>query len=210
MLKNRKSVVCVLTALTGGLAAPAVAQSHLDIGPLVGFYAPAGSFKPAPYYSTGLPTTPSNLSGVAWGAQGRIWLTPRWGLQLQLAAASSSVGGGATPGGLFPPTPAQVFTASGQVLFKLISFHGAQAWCSGGPGLIRHGGTAYSRYGSPTQFATTLGLASAIPLGHRLSIDLGVTTFLYNLDVSDSVGTSLEHGFQVDPLLHLGLGLRWP
>ncbi|HEX4575564.1 MAG TPA: hypothetical protein VH158_10550 [Gemmatimonadales bacterium] len=43
-----------------------------------------------------------------------------------------------------------------------------------------------------------------------MTASLGVTTLLYYIDVSDSTGTSLEHGFQVDPLIHAGLSWGGP
>jgi len=186
-----------------------VSQTRVEGGPLLGLYSPAGSFQPAPYYTTALPNAPSALAGAAMGGQGRIWFTRRFGLQLQIAWASSRVGGGSTPAGTAPSTPARVLTSSVQALFPLSHpSQRIQLWLSAGPGLVRHGGEAYARYGSPVQLATTLGFGSAIPMGSHLSLNLGATTFLYNVDVADSAGTSLEHGFQVDPLFHLGLSVR--
>jgi len=193
------------------LAAPLPAQSRIEVGPLLALCAPASDFQPAPYYSTALPHSPSDLMGVAWGGQGRVWLTPRFGVQFQIASASSTVGGGSTPGGSFPGTPARVLTTSAQVLWGLSATpHDAQLWLSTGAGLVRHGGKAYQRYGSPVQLATALGFGAALPLGSHLAADLGVATFLYNIDVSDSTGTSLEHGLQVDLLFHAGVSLLWP
>ena len=192
-------------------ATPLPAQSRIEVGPLLALYAPASHFQPAPYYSTALPNSPSDLTGVAWGGQGRIWFTPRFGLQLQAASASSTVGGGATPGGFFPGTTARVFTASAQGLWAPFATpRNVQLWLSAGAGLVRHGGRAYERYGSPVQLATALGFGVSLPFGSHLAANLGVSTLLYNIDVSDSTGTSLEHGLQVDPLFHAGISLRWP
>jgi|SRR5882762_719929 len=186
-----------------------VSQTRVEGGLLVGLYSPAGTFQPAPYYSTALPNAPSALTGAAMGGQGRIWFSRRLGLQVQVAWASSRVGGGSTPAGTAPSTPASVLTSSVQALFALShSSQRIQLWLSAGPGLVRHGGEAYARYGSPVQLATTLGFGSAIAMGSHLGVNLGATTFLYNIDVADSAGTSLEHGFQVDPLFHLGLSVR--
>jgi hypothetical protein len=155
--------------------------------------------------------TPGDLKGAAWGGVGRIWLAPRLGLQLQITTSSSTVGGGATPGGDFPGTAARVFTASAQGVCALLAApRSITLWLSAGAGLVGHGGAAYARYGSPVQLATVLGFGSAVPMGSHLIANVGVSTFLYNIDVSDSTGTSLEHGFQVDPVLHAGLGVRWP
>ena len=193
------------------LTTPLAAQSRIEVGPLVALYAPAGNFQPAPYYSTALPNSPGDLTGVAWGGQGRIWFTPRFGVQVQVASASSTVGGGNTPGGSFPGTAARVLTASTQVLWGLSALpHNARFYLSAGAGLVRHGGKAYERYGPPTQLATVVGFGAAVPLGSHLAANAGVSTFLYNIDVSDSSGTSLEHGLQVDALIQVGVSLRWP
>jgi hypothetical protein len=58
--------------------------------------------------------------------------------------------------------------------------------------------------------ATAFGLGSAIPVSRHLKANIGVTTLFYYIDISDSTGTSLEHGFQVDPLVHAGLSWTWP
>ena len=198
-----------IIALVVFIPSRVVSQTRVEGGPLLGLYSPAGSFQPAPYYSTALPNAPSALTGAAMGGQGRIWFSRRLGLQLQIAWASSRVGGGNTPAGTAPSTPASVLTSSVQALFALSHpSQRIQLWLSAGPGLVRHGGGAYARYGSPVQLVTTLGFGSAIPIGSHLSVNLGATTFLYNIDVADSAGTSLEQGFQVDPLFHLGLSVR--
>ena len=192
-------------------ATPVLAQTRIEVGPLLAVYAPASAFQQAPYYSTALPNSPSDLTGVAWGGQGRIWLRRHFGVELQIAWASSTVGGGNTPAGHAPATPARVLTTSAQALFGFSPPSlNAELWFSAGAGLVRHGGKAYDPYGSPVQFATALGFGSSIPLRSHVRVSLGVTALLYNIDVSDSTGTSLEHGFQVDPLIHIGLSLRSP
>ncbi len=184
---------------------------RVDVGPLLALYAPLSSFQPAPYYTTSLPNSPGDLSGVGWGGLGRIWFTRQFGVQVHVAWASSAVGGGNTPGGPVPTTPARVFTASAQALYNPSRTpHKARLWLSAGTGLVRHGGAAYAPYGAPVQLATALGFGSAIPVGRHLDANLGLTTLLYSIDVSDRSGTSLEHGFQVDPLIHAALSWIWP
>src|SRR2546422_4439808 len=63
MREYRSSARCVLAALTVTLAGPAAAQTRLEVGALLGLYAPASSFQPASYYSTALPNSPSDLTG---------------------------------------------------------------------------------------------------------------------------------------------------
>lgn len=196
--------VCALT-----LARPALSQDRFELGPLLGFYAPAGSFQPAPYYSTALPQAPGDMSALALGAQARLWLAGRVGIQLQGAIASSQVGGGATPGGMSPPYSVHVLTITAQALYNFYPAGRTRLWASGGAGLIRHGGAAYAPYGSPSQVAGVLGVGSALPLTARLNADLGLTTLFYSFNLKDSTATSIQQGFQVDPLVHVGLSWGW-
>ena len=204
-------LVPVLVALscTVGLARPCAAQDRLEIGPLLGLYAPLGSFQPAPYYSTALPTGPGDMSALAVGAQARFWFRGRLGLQLQAAEASSNVGGGNTPGGVSPPSTVHILTGTVQALYNLHPWGRTRLWISGGAGLIRHGGTAYAPYGSPSRAAGVLGLGTSLPLTKHLRGELGLTTLLYSFDLQDSTATSIEHGFQVDPVASLGFTWGW-
>ena len=194
--------------ITAVQPAPVAAQSRFELGPLVAFYRPAGTFRSAPYYDVVLPNSPRDLAGFAWGAQGRLWLSSRTGVQLQVAQACSNVGGGNTPAGPYPPRQARVLTLSVQGLYNVLPTplgEGSRLWLSAGFGLVRHGGSAYARYGSPAQLASVVGLGYAKPIARRLTATLGLSTSLYYIDVSDNNGTSIEHGFQADGLLHAGL-----
>ena len=188
-----------------------IAQVRLEFGPLAALYAPQGSFQPASYYTTWLPNSPSDLTGLAWGGEARLWFARRLGVQLQAAEAFSSVGGGITPRGPVAAMPARVFTLTTQALYNVYSApERARVWLSAGAGLVRHGGAAYARYGTPIQVTGVLGLGYATPIRRRLNATLGITTMLYSFDLRDSTGTSLERGFQTDALLHVGLTWGWP
>ena len=63
--------------------------------------------------------------------------------------------------------------------------------------------------GAPIQVATTFRLGSAVPISRSVNASLGLTAYFYGIDVSDSTGTSLEYGFQVDPLFHVGVTWSW-
>src|SRR5690242_21922541 len=91
-----RSLMSAVAALVTVLNPVAFAQARLEVGPLLALYAPVSGFQPAPYYTTRLPNSPGDLSGLAWGGEGRFWFTHRAGLQLQLASVSSMVGGGNT------------------------------------------------------------------------------------------------------------------
>jgi hypothetical protein len=209
MLSHARVSVAAAVLITA-LPPPASTQVRVDVGPLLALYAPLSAFQAAPYYTTQLPTSPGDLGGFAWGGEARLWMTLRVGLQFQVASTSSMVGGGNTPGGPVPSTPARVLTASVQALYQVATAgHGAQFWIGGGLGVVRHEGAAYAPYGAPAQLATALGAGAAMPLRRHLTATVGITTFLYSMDVADSAGTSLEHGAQVDPLVHAGFTWSW-
>jgi hypothetical protein len=189
--------------------APAVAQARIEVGPVLGVYLPAGSFQPAPYYSTALPSDPSDMTGLAWGAEGRVWIGPRFGLQLGATVASSRVGGGATPVGVLAPTSVRVLTGSVQALYNLQAGRRTHLWVSGGVGVVRHGGQAYTPYGSPTQLTGVLGVGSSIPLQGQLRLTLGLITQLYSLTVRDSAARPVQRGFQVDAVPRVGIAWAW-
>ena len=148
------------------------------------------------------------MGGVAWGAEGRVWLSPRLGIQLEGTVAASRFGGGAfTPGGFVTtPKDAQVVTVTGQVVYRPVRA-GYPLWLSAGVGVVRYGGEAYAvtGVGTPTTPAAALGLGSDVHIGRRLTATVGVVTLLYSLHVTDDLGQSYQQGFQTDILAHVGL-----
>lgn len=190
-------------------------QARVEFGPVIAAYAPLGEFRQTTdrlWYVGTLPASPSALGALAWGAQGRLWVSPRFGLQLQAVLASSrwhtEVN---TPGGsYFAQNSAQVMTATAEVLYRPAP-NGLPIWLSAGSGIVRHWGQAYADAG----VAPMLALGGAVGLGldlrilRRLTATLGVSTLLYPLDARDKVG-SLEHGFQTDLLAHVALVWRSP
>jgi hypothetical protein len=197
------SVVSPIAAPTTGIA-----QVRVELGPFVAAYAPLGSFRPGDYGSTSLPVKPSDLSGLAWGAQGRFWLKPRVGIQLQVAVASSRFGGGVnTPAG-FTTTPkdAQVVTLTAQLAYRPLCSSSTLV-LSAGAGVVRHRGEAYDwpSLRGLNPLALALGVGSDLRIGHWMSATFGVTTLLYYLDVHDDFNQHFERGFQADLLPHVTL-----
>ena len=193
-----------------GLAHPAqiAAQVRVELGPIVALYEPAGSFHSTPYLNANLPTDPSDNGGLAWGGQGRLWLGPRVGIQVQAAIAATSRRV-VTPAGLFHIS-ARVVAATVQGLYNLLPASATQQlWLSAGPGVRNHGGEAYAPYGSPTPLAGVLGVGFVLPIMSRLKANLGVTTLLYSFGLSDRTRSFAQSGFQVDLLLQAGLMLGW-
>jgi len=211
MRMDKRSWVLLTVVPAIAVPTPATGQASVEVGPFVAIYAPVGNFGSSDVVSTALPTRPGYLGGLAWGAEGRLWLNARVGIQLQGAVATSRFGGGVnTPAG-FTTTPkdAQVVTLTAQVVYRPLrsSF---PLLVSAGAGVVRHGGEAYSwpalRGLSPV--AVALGLGCDLHIGRWLTATLGVTTLLYSLDVHDDFGQRFERGFQADLLPHVTLAWR--
>ncbi|MES1259659.1 MAG: hypothetical protein ABUL71_03620, partial [Gemmatimonadota bacterium] len=197
------------------LLAPASlrAQVTVELGPLVGVYAPIGSFGPYDATSIAFPQSPSELTAFAWGGEARLWINRRIGVQLQGAVAKRSVGGGVnTPAGwTSTPKDAQIVLASAQLVYR--PSPAGPVTLSAGIGTVRRSGDAF--YVSPQQQVTgfnpmggTVGAGYDVDLGHRLVASLGVTAYLYSLDMHDRFGQKWEQGFQVDLLPHLTMAWR--
>jgi len=190
---------------------PAAAQTTIEIGPVFGYYRPAGGFDPAAAYSVSLPRNPQELSGIAWGGQATIWLRTRVGAQLQVTSIASTMGLVNTPAGPMGPTSARVTTGAAQLLYDFLpKSQGSRAWLSAGPGIVRHGGDAYAGVGSQTDLAGAAGLGGSVPITGALSATAGVTALVYSYDVAMPAdlranGESLQKGFQSDVLLSVGV-----
>ncbi len=190
------------------------AQTRLEIGPLVGFYMPEGSFG-HPTIGGSLPTSPSRLRGAALGAQGRSWFNSGVGLQLQVAETSHDVGGGlVTPAGYTTsPEVARVTAVSAQILYRPEP-SGIPIWLSAGAGLVDHGGKAYTQGADIagteglTPLAGAVGVGFDVPVGSALTATLGLSTLFYELNVHTRGGQYFERGFQTDVLPFISLEWR--
>ena len=207
---SRSTLAIVLASLV--LSTPVVAQIRVELGGTIGRYSPTRSFQPASVYSTQLPLSPDELSGLALGGQLRLWVG-RIGVQLAATTTASREGGGNTPGGYKSPTAARVSTGSAQLLLRLTGGGGrTRAWLGAGAGAIQHDGAAYKPYGSPVNYGGVIGVGSAIRIIAGLSADLGITSMVYSLNIRGTTQTDpriSERGRQVDMLLHTGLSYRW-
>lgn len=196
-----------LLILAQYLASPSpVSAQGLDVGPVLGLYAPLGRFSTSGQQALALPRRPSDLEGLAWGVEGDIWFTSHFGLQLQGSETSRQIGGGVvTPGGsTTSPRNAQALVVEAQVLWRPLGAR-LPIWFSAGGGVVRHGGDAYAGFGVPTPVAVALGLGLDVRLMQELTVALDVTSLLYSLHVTSSSGQAFEDGFQTDVLAHIGL-----
>ena len=200
----------LMVALVAAVPWTVAAQTTIEVGPLLAVYAPVGAFATPDLYSTNLPTAPSDLGGVAWGGEGRLWFAPRLGVQVQGAvSASHLVGGGMTPIGLLPPKDAHVVTVTAQVLFRPLPKI-LPAWLSAGVGFVRRGGHAYAGLSALTSLAVALGAGFDLHVAGPLTASFGLTTLLYSLSVQfqPGPGSTIERGFQVDLLPYVSLAWR--
>ena len=203
-----------LLVLVLGIAVPTTALGQaVEIGPLVGVYAPVGTFRSPDAFSFTLPTTPSDLGAVAWGGQGRLWVTPRFGVQLQAAVAASRraapFNAPSSGSGGVDTIHAQIVILTAQVLYRPAP-RALPLVLSAGIGIVRHGGDAYAGFSTPSPVAGVVGFGFDVHVGHALTATLGLTTLFYSIDLQDSGGRSLERGFQADLLPHLSLAWRSP
>lgn len=198
-----------LLALIVAFPSTASAQVRYELGPFVAYYRPAGTFGPTSVYSVTLPARPSDKAGPALGVRGRMWMPNRYGVEVQVARAFSTVGQVFTPAGPRGPTSVRVLSVAVLGLYEVTSTERVLLWLGAGGGLVRHGGDSYGSYGSPESVAGATGIGCDIRLRGRLSAALGLTTYVYLLDVRDSRNT-LQFRFQVDPLVQVGLVWAWP
>ena len=207
-----------LIAMAPGVLAPkpAAAQASVEIGPLVALFTPVGRHD---VFSAIVPAAASDMRGLAWGAEGRFWLTPRFAIQLQGAVRNSRFGGGLYPPCMCcvpclaspsAPGSATVVAATAQAVYRP-SPTGFPFWVSAGVGMERRGGQAYADAvsGVSTPFAGVFGLGCDLHFGRRVTASLGATSLLYFLDTRDVFGQPVEHGFQADVLAHAGLAWHW-
>ncbi len=211
-------------------AGPLAAQSTFEIGPVVGYYRPTGSFNTSIPYFAAVPEHASDLATRSWGVEARYWLAARWGVEARVAVAGKRWPGrqgflvplaspcaypGCGPGQFVPPTPVTVSTASALLLCDVSPAPKRwRAWLAAGPAVVRHGGAAYEPYGSPVQWAGVVGLGGSVPLVAHLRATAGLAATMYAFRLRLAGGpdfgpTELQNGFQTDLLLHLGLDWSW-
>lgn len=208
---SRTALAIAIASLA--LANTAIAQMQVDVGASVGLYSPMGSFQPASVYSTNLPNGPDQLSCAASGAELRLWVAPRIGIQLAGTTSSKSVGGGLTPEGEAPTTHARISSGTAQLLFR-VSGEGSRAriWLGAGGGAIQHGGATYEPFGRPVNYGGVASLATSVRLRGGLNADVGLTSLIYNLNIRGTAATDpglSERGRQVDMLFRTGLSYSW-
>ncbi|MFN2602210.1 MAG: hypothetical protein ABR582_05575 [Gemmatimonadaceae bacterium] len=192
--------VCIAAAPTA-----ASAQLGVEIGPIIGAYAPGGNYDhTAPYWRVGTPEHPGENRGVAFGLEARAWVNGRFGVQFQTVTSSVNHPTAYTPEGPFASsTRMSSVTAEAVYNFSPESSRN-RLWVAAGGGAIRHSGSAYAPYGSPTNPVGSLGVGSTLNFAKTLRASVGVNTLLYHWNLSDANGT-YQRGFEHDILAHGGI-----
>jgi hypothetical protein len=200
--------------ILGGLRISVVAAQTIDVGTLVSYYRPFGRFDPASIYVTSLPTTPSELAGVGWGATAHLGLRRRFGIEGFISEAQSSIAIGVNPAGFGGSTPARVTIAALQGQYDVSPApERYRLWLEAGPALVQHGGDAYSHFGSPPSVGSARGTRCSVPLISHLQLTAGLQTLWYTFDLAMPAELRanpgpLQHGPQRDLSVDVGLGWR--
>ena len=178
------------------------AQASLSVAPFVGYYRPLGHFAPASVLSTALPRTPSDLSGLAWGASLRSRPRQRVAVEAFATTSESTLPGCLCPGGPTPSTRNRVTIAGAMLQYDIApSAARTPLWLSAGPAMIRHSGDGYGRYGAPTDWGGAVGLDAEHALASQWRLVAGAKGVVYAFDLAFPP----ERGTQLDALLSLRL-----
>ncbi len=205
-----------LGVVLASAAAPLQAQRGIEVDAQLGYYLPTGQFEHSNLVATGLPVRPADLKGVALGGEARLWLAPRWGVQVQGSTASSTTPEVLTPGGCCQPMPVRVSAFTAQALYGLRLAERSRLWLGAGPAVVRHGGEGYARFGSPRSLGGSVGGGMSVRLagGVRATADVGALLYGYRVhapaDWAPSTTGIVQSGFRKDLLVSVGLGWGRP
>jgi hypothetical protein len=195
--------------LAGAFAIPAIAHAQLalEVEPTVGAYSPRGSYEhAAAFFRVGTPDAPSENAGTAYGASARLWLTRIFGIQLEEFTSSADHPSVAVPSGGVVATSTRVRAMTVQALFRSTLPTRLQLWLSAGAGTIRHSGSAYAPYGSPSHGTLALGGGAAVPIWRGISVTGGVDDLSYDWKIGNSLGV-YQTGSENDLVARIGVSL---
>jgi hypothetical protein len=110
------------------------------------------------------------------------------------------------PSGGSIATSTRVRAVTAQALFRPALPTRAQLWVSAGGGVIRHSGTAYAPYGSPSHHTLALGAGAALPIWRGLSATAGADDLFYDWKIANDLGV-YQTGSESDLVARIGLSL---
>lgn len=197
----RKFLFAALIVLSTGAR---LAAQTLDFGASVGWYQPLSGFRVGPIESTDLPQRARDLRGVAWGAEARVPLRHRTGIEAIYATATSTVPGCLCPGGyILPPTGERVSLIAVEGLYRISIGAPNEVSLGLGPAMIQHGGQGYGHYGSPKSWGGVGGIEVSRSVASHvvLAAEAHAAAYSFRLDFPPQSGRQLD--------LLLLLTLRW-
>ena len=183
---------------------PLLAQDHIEVSPLVGFYTPIFSFA-GPLRSIPGSNNYTMNTAVALGAEANVWLTSRVGLGALIGWSLSAVRQ-ETATRADTSLSAPVLLLGGFLAHKFnLSHQNGDVRLRAGAGYLHHGGAAFSPYGHPASVTGLMGIETSLPLRPTLRLMGGLDASLYSLQLTDTFGTRYERRFQADLLGRVGL-----
>jgi hypothetical protein len=205
MLRVSPRLIGIL--LLAALPTSVLAQG-IEIGPSVGYYRPLREFDPAAVSASDLPSRPSELSGVAWGAEMGAAFRNRIGIEATFSTIASTLPPFGNPGlGTVSRTEERVNILTLEAQYDVApSQGGSQLLVSAGPTMIQHRGEGYSRYGSPGSWGGVAGLEFVHGVTQHLQLAVNLRGVLYSFNLSSPP----QHGTQLDGLAVISVRWRVP
>jgi len=179
------------------------AQTRVDLGPVVGLYAPTSSvfaYQPSPIGPLGAEATFG--TGVAIGGEAVVWFSRHLGAGLLGATGATSLKFAG-----FAPTGHVVIGAG--AAFWRVPFANEQSDLRIGAGVayLKHTGSAFKPFGSPSNLAGFASFGTYRSITRSIGVELSLNACLYNLLLTEP-GTGSPpppSRFQVDLLGRVGL-----
>jgi hypothetical protein len=198
---RRTAIVSGFVLLASVSPRPLAAQIHVDLGPVVGFYAGSTSFPSIEAFFA--PAWKQAIS-VSYGAEAILWHR-HLGLAASYLVAPSDIKVNGSPA---PNLEASIRVAALEAMLDVeVGELANTVQFSGGVARVLRRGDAYKAYDDPASTALVLGLGTRFELLDRLGLDLGLKGLVYSLRLS-SGNIETESTTQADFLGHLGLVLR--
>lgn len=143
-------------------------------------------------------------SGGRYGAEGHLWPTEHVGLAVQLGFSSSDVRQEQISG--VTSLPASVWWLGGSAAFKLTPADLANdVRLRVGAGYVQHNGLAFRPYSSPSSVTALAGIGATWPLGPSFRVAVGLDSYFYSLQLTDTLGTRYRSRFQSDMVARIGV-----
>jgi hypothetical protein len=198
----------VLLGLLGIPARSAAAQVTVDLWPSIGGYFPLKDFDQGLAEFPGSSTNQvSQGAGLSMGLGGTVWVSPRFGIGLNLATAGSGI--------------TRSFVLSGdQKQDGRVSFYGAEllvrvsgdspkhgAYLAAGPTVVDRSGEAFEGLSHSSSVAGTLSFGSYYRMAEGVRLRGDLSGLLYRIHLEGDTDYSYPPSTQLDILMRLGVAI---